>query len=91
MHQAAIKSLRIVGDELKQNSLGRESTHHEHTGKEAESPNLRDQVTDRENQEAQREDARNIITQSRVNKSRYAWDEENYEDKEKEMGALCFT
>jgi hypothetical protein len=27
-----------------------------------------------------------------VNKSRYAWDEENYEDEEKEMGAaLCFT
>jgi hypothetical protein len=24
-----------------------------------------------------------------VNKSRSAWDEENYEDKEKEMGALC--
>jgi hypothetical protein len=27
----------------------------------------------------------------RVNKVRYAWDEENYEDEEKEMGALCFT
>jgi hypothetical protein len=26
-----------------------------------------------------------------VNKARYAWDEENYEDKEKEMGTLCFT
>jgi hypothetical protein len=26
-----------------------------------------------------------------VNKSRYAWDEENYEDEEKKMGALCFT
>jgi hypothetical protein len=26
-----------------------------------------------------------------VNKSCYAWDEENYEDEEKEMGALCFT
>jgi hypothetical protein len=26
-----------------------------------------------------------------VNKSRYAWDEGNYEDKEKELGALCFT
>jgi hypothetical protein len=26
-----------------------------------------------------------------VNKSRYEWDKENYEDKEKEMGALCFT
>jgi hypothetical protein len=26
-----------------------------------------------------------------VNNSRYAWKEENYEDDEKEMGALCFT
>jgi hypothetical protein len=31
MHQAAIKSLGLVGDELKQKSLGRESTYHEHT------------------------------------------------------------
>jgi hypothetical protein len=29
--------------------------------------------------------------QARVNKARYAWDEENYEDEENEMGALCFT
>jgi hypothetical protein len=29
--------------------------------------------------------------QARVNKARYAWDEENYGDEEKEMGALCFT
>jgi hypothetical protein len=33
MHQADIKSLGLVGDELRQKSLGRESTHHEHTGK----------------------------------------------------------
>jgi hypothetical protein len=26
-----------------------------------------------------------------VNRSRYEWDEGNYEDEEKEMGALCFT
>jgi hypothetical protein len=26
-----------------------------------------------------------------VNKARYAWNEENYEDDKKEMGALCFT
>jgi hypothetical protein len=26
-----------------------------------------------------------------MNKERYAWDEENYEDEEKEMGTLCFT
>jgi hypothetical protein len=37
------------------------------------------------------EDARNIITQKKVNNARYAWKEENYEDDEKEMGVLCFT
>jgi hypothetical protein len=37
------------------------------------------------------EDARNIIAQNKANKARYAWKEENYEDDEKEMGALCFT
>jgi hypothetical protein len=37
------------------------------------------------------EDARNIIAQKKVNKARNAWKEENYEDDEKEMGALCFT
>jgi hypothetical protein len=26
-----------------------------------------------------------------VNKARYAWNEENYEDDKKEMGTLCFT
>jgi hypothetical protein len=26
-----------------------------------------------------------------VNRSRYEWDEGNYKDEEKEMGALCFT
>jgi hypothetical protein len=44
-----------------------------------------------ERQQKRREDARNIIAQVRVNNSRYAWKEENYEDDEKEMGALCFT
>jgi hypothetical protein len=39
----------------------------------------------------QREDARNIIAQTRVDNARYAWKEENYEDNEKEMGASCFT
>jgi hypothetical protein len=34
----------------------------------------------REDHEARREDTKNIITHARVNKSHYAWDEENYED-----------
>jgi hypothetical protein len=44
-----------------------------------------------ERRHKRREDARNIIAQARVNNSCYAWREENYEDDEKEMGALCFT
>jgi hypothetical protein len=31
MHQAAIKSLGPVGDKLKQKSVGKKSTYHEHT------------------------------------------------------------
>jgi hypothetical protein len=44
-----------------------------------------------ERRQKRKEDARNIIAQARVNNSRFAWREENYEDDEKEMGALCFT
>jgi hypothetical protein len=44
-----------------------------------------------ERRQKRKEDARNITAQARVNNSRYAWKEENYEDDEKEMGAPCFT
>jgi hypothetical protein len=44
-----------------------------------------------ERRQKRKEDARNIIAQTRVNKSRHAWREENYENDEKEMGVLCFT
>jgi hypothetical protein len=36
MHQAAIKSLRLIGDELKQKSLEKEATQHEQTGKRSQ-------------------------------------------------------
>jgi hypothetical protein len=32
-----------------------------------------------------------MIAQAKVNRSCYEWDEENYEDEEKEIGATCFT
>jgi hypothetical protein len=32
-----------------------------------------------------------MITQARINRSRYEWDEYNYEDEEVEMGAPRFT
>jgi hypothetical protein len=47
--------------------------------------------SDEERRQKRKDDARNIIAQARVNKSRHAWREENYEDDDKEMGALCFT
>jgi hypothetical protein len=47
--------------------------------------------SEEERRQKRKEDARNIIAQAQVNKSRHAWREENYEDHDKQMGALCFT
>jgi hypothetical protein len=95
MHQAAIKSLGLVGDELKQISSGKKSIYHKYTGRRSRRsqslPSQRTNSTGKIDNEARRKDVRNIIMQARVNKARYAWDEENYGNKEKEMGALCFT
>jgi hypothetical protein len=95
MHQAAIKSLGLVGDELKQKSLGKKSIYHEYTRRRSQRsqspPSQRTSSPGKTDNEARMEDTRNIITHARVNKARYAGEEENYEDEEKEMGALCFT
>jgi hypothetical protein len=95
MHQAAIKSLRLVEDKLRQHSLEKKSKYYEGRGKTSQkyqsSQSQSSNSSGDENRKAQMEDARNIITQKKVNKARYAWKEENYEDDEKEMGALCFT
>jgi hypothetical protein len=95
MHQAAIKSLGLVGDELKQKSSGKKTIYQEYTRRRSQRsqslPSQRTNSPSETDNEARREDAWNIITQDRVNKPHYAWDEENYEDEEKEMGALCFT
>jgi hypothetical protein len=45
----------------------------------------------KENHGPRENDACNIITQARVNRSRYEWNEGNYEDEETEMGASLFT
>jgi hypothetical protein len=95
MHQAAIKSLGLVEDKLRQHSLEKKLTYYEDQGKKSRKyQSLQSQSSDSsgdKNRKARVEDARNIITQKKVNKARYAWKEENYEDDEKEMGALCFT
>jgi hypothetical protein len=95
MHQAAIKSLGLVEDKLRQHSSEKKSTYYEDQGKKSQkyqsSQSQISNSSDDENHETRTDDARNIVAQKRVNKACYAWNEENYEDDEKEMGALCFT
>jgi hypothetical protein len=95
MHQAAIRSLGLVEDRLRKRSPERKATYYEDKGKESiKCQSSQSQTSDSSSDKkrrARREDARNIIAQARVKNTRYAWKEENYEDDEKEMGALCFT
>jgi hypothetical protein len=95
LHQAAIKGLGLIGNELQQKPSIQGETPHEQKKKrsrQSQSPQTqRSKSPKEENYGSQRDDARNIITKARVNRSRYEWDEENYEDEETEMGALCFT
>jgi hypothetical protein len=95
MHQAAIRSLGLVEDKLRGNLPEKKSTHRSERQKEEvkrkSSRNETSESSEDEKRQKRKEDARNIIAQARVNNSRYAWREENYEDNEKEMGALCFT
>jgi hypothetical protein len=95
MHQAAIKGLGLIGDKLQQKPLVHDTTQHEQKEKRSQRsqspPTRRSKSPNKGNYKSQRGDARNIITQASVNRSRYEWDKGNYEDKETEMGALCFT
>jgi hypothetical protein len=95
MHQATIRSLRLVEDRLRKHSLEKNATRYEEKGKEnIKYQSSQSQASDSsgdEKRRTRREDARNIIAQTRVDNARYAWKEEKYEDDEKEMGSLCFT
>jgi hypothetical protein len=95
MHQAAIRSLGLVEEKLKGNISEKKLTHRGVREKEEvkhkSSRNETSESSEDEKRQKRKEDARNIIAQARVNNSRHAWREENYEDDEKEMGALCFT
>jgi hypothetical protein len=95
MHQAAIRNLGLVEEKLKGNNSEKKLTHGSKREKEEEkrksSWNETSESSEDEKRQKWKEDARNIIAQARVNNSHYAWREENYEDDEKEMGALCFT
>jgi hypothetical protein len=89
------KSLGLVEDKLRQHSSEKKSAYYEDQGKKSRKyQSSQSQTSDssgNENHKARTEDARNIIAQKRVNKARYAWNKENYEGDENEMGALCFT
>jgi hypothetical protein len=95
MHPAAIRSLELVEDRLRKHLPEEKATYH----KEKQKAGPRRQPLQNETSESsgdekrqkQREDARSIIAQARVNKARHPWKEENYEDAKKEMDALCFT
>jgi hypothetical protein len=95
MHQATIRSLGLVEDRLRKHPPEKRATcHKEKRGESFKRQPSQSQTSESsggEKRKARREDARNIIAQARVNNARYAWREENYEDDEKEMGALCFT
>jgi hypothetical protein len=94
MHQAAIRSLRLVEDRLWKHLPEKKTTYHKEKQKEGlmRQPlqNGTSESSGDKKHRKRREDTRNIIAQARVNKARHAWKEENYEDGEKEMGALCF-
>jgi hypothetical protein len=95
MHEAAIRSLGLVEDKLRgklrEEKVARRKESRKEGFKCKPSQNEPNDSSKDEKRQKRREDARNIIAQARVNNSRYAWREENYEDGEKEMGALCFT
>jgi hypothetical protein len=91
VHQAAIQSLEIVESKIREKGPETKSTSYKENQKEKFRYNFTDNEYSKSSEEERRhkrkEDARSIIAQARVNKSRHAWREENYE----EMGALCFT
>jgi hypothetical protein len=95
MHQAAIRSLGLVEDRLRKHSPERKAACYEDEEKEnfkcEQSQSQTSESSGDKKHRARREDARNIIAQGRVNNARHTWKEENYDDDEKEMGALCFT
>jgi hypothetical protein len=95
MHQAAIRSLGLIEDKLMGKLPEENATHHKERRKEEfkrkSSRNESSESLGDERRQKRQEDTRNIIAQARVNNSRFAWKEENYEDDEKEMGVLCFT
>jgi hypothetical protein len=95
MHRAAIRSLEIVESKIREKGPEIKSTRCKENQKEKFRYNFANneysESSEEERRQKRKEDARNIIAQARVNKLRHAWREDNYEDDDTEMGALCFT
>jgi hypothetical protein len=95
MNRAAIRSLGIVEGKIREQGPEIKSTSHKGNRKEKFGYNRADsdysESSKEKKQQKRMEDARSIIAQARVNKLRHAWREENYENDDKYMGALCFT
>jgi hypothetical protein len=95
MHRAAIRSLGIVENKIREKDPETKSISYKEKQKEKFRYNFADneyiESSEEERRKKRKDDARHIIAQAQVNKSRHAWREENYEDDDKEMGALCFT
>jgi hypothetical protein len=85
----------LIEDKLRGNLPKKKATHHKERRKEEFKPkssrNKTSESSGDKKHQKWKEDARNVIAQARVNNSRYAWREENYEDNEKQIGVLCFT
>jgi hypothetical protein len=95
MHRAVMRSLGIVKGKIREQGPGEKSTRYKERRKEKFRYNCSDddysKSSEEKKQQKRKEDARSIIAQARVDKSRHAWREESYEDDDKDMDALCFT
>jgi hypothetical protein len=92
MHRTAIRSLGIVESKIREKGPDIKSTRCKENQKEKFrydfASNEHSNSLEEERRQKRKEDARNIIAQARVNKSRHAWREENYEDDDTSMGVM---
>jgi hypothetical protein len=80
-----------VKGKIREQGLEIKSTSHKEKFRYNRTDSDYSESSEEKEQQKKKEDARSTIAQARVNKSRHAWREENYEDDDKDMGALCFT
>jgi hypothetical protein len=83
-----------VESKIREKDLGIKSTIYKEKQKEKSRYNFTNseynESSEEERRQKKKEDARSIIAQAQVNKSRHAWREENYKDDDKDMGAMLY-